>query len=440
MSHKIFVLDTNVLLSDPQAISRFEDNDIIIPLVVIEELDKFKKDMNQIGLAARSFSRLIESLRTKGSLIEGVETPQGGILRIVMAQKITMPSDLGDRVNDNIILMVAKKISDDNPDRTVILVSKDINVRIKADALGVMAETYKNETVNYTKLHKGWNELKVKGVLIDELFLTKKLPFDEVQDPAFQSWLPNQFYRLVDEDNERHQAVVKADPFLKALVPQNQYRDVWGISARNLGQKMALDLLMDDRIKLVSLIGMAGTGKTLLAIAVGLQKCLEEGAYTKMLVTRPIYPMGRDIGYLPGTVEEKLKPWMQPVFDNLDYLLAGYNSAKFGKMSEILGAGLIEVEALTYIRGRSIPDQYIIVDEAQNLTPHEIKTIVSRVGENTKIVLTGDPFQIDNPYMNESSNGLSFIADRFKELPLAGHIILEKGERSQLANAAAKLL
>ncbi|HSA34389.1 MAG TPA: PhoH family protein, partial [bacterium] len=194
------------------------------------------------------------------------------------------------------------------------------------------------------------------------------------------------------------------------------------------------------RVKLVSLMGIAGTGKTLLAIAAGLVKCLDEGVYTRMLVTRPIYPMGRDIGYLPGTINEKLKPWMQPVFDNLEYLLAGYDSANLGKMHDLMSSGVIEVEALTYIRGRSIPEQFIIVDEAQNLTPHEVKTIVSRAGENTKIVLTGDPFQIDNPYMNESNNGLSYIVDKFKEFQLAGHIILEKGERSALANAAAELL
>lgn len=441
MTKKIFVLDTNVILSDPKAIFNFDEHDIVIPIIVIEELDKFKKDMNQIGLSARAFARHIESLRKKGKLVEGVEIEGGGTIRIDITEKVDLPGpDLNSGYADNIILASAYKITKDNPDREVTLVSKDINLRIKADVLGIKADTYRNDTVNFTKLPRGYDSIKVEGSLIDSIFEKKSLPLEELTGTPFENAHSNKFFMLTDEANEQHQAVVRIDPFENKLIPLKQFKDVWGLRARNFAQKLALDLLMDDRIKLVSLMGTAGTGKTLLAIACGLQKCLDEGKYTKMLVARPIYPMGRDIGFLPGTIEEKLKPWMQPVFDNLEYLLAGYDSSNFGKMNDLLNNGVIEVEALTYIRGRSIPEQFIIVDEAQNLTPHEVKTIVSRVGENTKIVLTGDPFQIDNPYMNESNNGLSYIVDRFKNLPLAGHITLEKGERSALANAAAELL
>jgi len=313
-------------------------------------------------------------------------------------------------------------------------------MRIKADALGIESETYKTESVNFTKLPKGFVEQNVPGDIIDKVFQTKKVDMEDEVLAPLENMEPNFFHFLKDETNEQHQAIVKIDPFEKAVVPLKQYRDVWGVRARNIGQKMALDLLMDDRVKLVSLVGIAGTGKTLLAIAAGLEKCLNEGVYTRMLVARPIYPMGKDIGFLPGTISEKLKPWMQPVFDNLEYLFDAYDSPNYSSLNDLFQSGIVEVEALTYIRGRSIPEQFIIVDEAQNLTPHEMKTIVSRAGENTKIVLTGDPFQIDNPYMNESNNGLTYIVDRFRDLEMAGHIILEKGERSALANAAAKLL
>ncbi|MGI6394049.1 MAG: PhoH family protein [bacterium] len=442
MTRKIFVLDTNVILSDPKAIFNFAEHDIVVPMVVIEELDKFKKDMNQIGLAARAFARHVESLRKQGQLVEGVKLESGGTIRIDTTADVELP---GPKFNssyaDNIILAAAYKITKENPGREVTLVSKDVNLRIKADVLGIKADTYRNETVNFNQLPRGYESLTVEGELIDRVFgPEKKIPLSELAGTPFEHEKSNKFFMLTDEANEQHQGVVRIDPFENALVPLKQFKGVWGLRARNFAQKLALDILMDDRIKLVSLMGTAGTGKTLLAIACGLQKCLDEGKYTKMLVARPIYPMGRDIGFLPGTIEEKLKPWMQPVFDNLEYLLAGYDSSSFGKMNDLLNSGVIEIEALTYIRGRSIPEQFIIVDEAQNLTPHEVKTIVSRVGENTKIVLTGDPFQIDNPYMNESSNGLSYIVDRFQNLPLAAHIILEKGERSALANAAAELL
>lgn len=441
MTKKIFVLDTNVILSDPKAIFNFDEHDIVIPIVVIEELDKFKKDMNQIGLSARAFARHIESLRKKGKLVEGVALENGGSIRIDLTADVDLPGPkLNNTYADNVILAAAYQITKNNPGREVTLVSKDVNLRIKADVLGINADTYRNDTVNFTQLPKGYENLTVEGSLIDRMFENKFLPIEELAGTPFEAVHSNKFFMLTDEANDQHQAVVRMDPFDNRLIPLKQFKDVWGLRARNFGQKLALDLLMDDRIKLVSLMGTAGTGKTLLALACGLQKCLDEGKYTKMLVARPIYPMGRDIGFLPGTIEEKLKPWMQPVFDNLEYLLAGYDSSSFGKMNDLLSNGVIEVEALTYIRGRSIPEQFIIVDEAQNLTPHEVKTIVSRVGENTKIVLTGDPFQIDNPYMNESNNGLSYIVDRFKDLPLAGHITLEKGERSALANAAAELL
>lgn len=442
MEKKIFILDTNVIISDPKAIFNFDEHDIVIPIVVIEELDKFKKDMNQVGLAARSFARNIESLRKRGKLVDGVDLDSGGTIKInITPENVDLPGPkLNGSYADNVILACAYKITQENPERDVTLVSKDVNLRIKADVLGIKADTYRNEVVNFSELPKGYENIVVDGEFIDRIFETRKIQLEELQGTPFEGAHSNKFFMLTDKANEQHQAVVRIDPFENTLVPLKQFKDVWGLRARNFAQKLAIDLLMDDRVKLVSLIGAAGTGKTLLAIATGLQKCLDEGKYTRMLVARPIYPMGRDIGFLPGTIEEKLKPWMQPVFDNLEYLLAGYDSSSFGKMNDLMNSGIIEVEALTYIRGRSIPEQFIIVDEAQNLTPHEIKTIVSRAGENTKIVLTGDPYQIDNPYMNESNNGLSYIIDRFKDLSIAGSVTLEKGERSALANAAAELL
>ncbi len=440
MSKKIFILDTNVILSDPKAIFKFEDNDIVLPLVVIEEVDKFKKEMNQIGLAARNFGRYIDSLRRRGSLMKGVELQEGGTLRIELNVPENLPKYLTHSYADNLILAVALELSQKTKDREVVLVSKDINVRIKADAMGIKADTFRSETVNYAKLPKGFEDAEVDGKIIDEIFNNKQMPLKDFEEQTKLETFPNKFFNLTDVASDQHRGVVRVDPFNQTVVPMKFFKNVWGLNARNLGQKMALDLLLDDRIKLVSLVGIAGTGKTLLSIASGLQKTLDGGVYSKMLVARPIYPMGKDIGYLPGSVQEKLKPWMQPVFDNLEYLLDGYQSENFGRMSDLMHSGMLEVEALTYIRGRSIPDQFIIVDEAQNLTPHEIKTIVSRVGENTKIILTGDPFQIDNPYMNESNNGLSYIVDKFQSVGLAGHIILEKGERSALANIAAEML
>ncbi len=441
MTKKIFVLDTNVLLSDPKALFSFQDNDIVIPIVVIEELDRFKKDMTRIGFAARAFSRYIDSIRERGDLIKGVQLKEGGTLRIELTTEVDLPGmDFKGSVTDNIILSAALRVMKDNPTTQVVLVSKDINMRIKGDALGIKAETYTTESINYTKLPRGFRNFTVEGALIDRLHTEKAVPFDELPEQIAAELYPNEFIMLQDEHNEQHQAVGRIDPFRSAMVPLSLYRSVWGIKARNFAQKLSLDLLMDDRVNLVSLMGIAGTGKTLLAIAAGLQKCFEEGKYSRMLVARPIYPMGKDIGYLPGTIQEKLKPWMQPIFDNLEYLIAGTQSATYTRVGDLLHSGMLDVEPLTYIRGRSIPEQFIIVDEAQNLTPHEMKTIVSRAGENTKIVLTGDPFQIDNPYMNESNNGLSYIVDRFRDLNLAGHMILEKGERSPLANAAAEYL
>jgi len=439
--NKIYVLDTNVILTDPKSIFSFEDNEVIIPLVVIEEIDHFKKKMDPTGFAARKFSRIIDDLRSRGDLITGVETREGGTIRIVSPKKDDSV-ELDLTINDNIIIFTALSVR--NADKKVILVSRDINVRIKADFLKLQAETYTTDSVNLTSLPKGYEEVSVAGSLIDDLFINKSLPKDALLNVEI---FPNAYYHLKNEDGGNQQAIVRYDPFLEKFTPLKTNKNISSISPRNAAQKIALELILDDRVKLVSLLGKAGTGKTLLAIAAGLQMVAEDGKYSKMSVSKPVIPMGKDIGYLPGSMEEKMRPWIQPIMDNLEVVLYGhgfnYTHSKLGKMNSVedfVESGLIEVEALTYIRGRSIPNQFIIVDEVQNLSSAEIKTILTRVGEGTKIILTGDPYQVDNVYLDENSNALVYIMEKFKDQPIAGHIILEKGERSELAEIASNIL
>jgi PhoH-like ATPase len=435
---KNFILDTNVLLHDPRAIFHFEDNNVVIPIYVIEEIDQFKRDLSELGRNARQVARYLDGFRQEGRIGEGVKLPAGGVVRVRFTER-ELPKALANGAGvDNRILATALDIKESEPQVPAIFVTKDTNLRIRADALGLTAEDYDAEKVEISDIYTGMRELPVSAADVDAFYQTGELAHDGA------SFAPNEFALLKDRENPQHTALGKYRADRGKVVPLIRFsRDgVWGIRPRNKEQNFALDLLLNDEIKLVTLVGKAGTGKTMLAIAAGLHKTMEESVYQKLLVSRPIFPLGRDIGYLPGDVEEKLNPWMQPIFDNVEFLMNLSRADKKAGRSyrELIDLGIVAIEPLTYIRGRSIPNQFIIVDEAQNLTPHEVKTILTRVGDNTKIVLTGDPYQIDNPYVDSTNNGLIHVVNRFKTEKLAGHITLTKGERSALAELAANLL
>ena len=437
MSNKFFVLDTNVLLHNSDAITCFADNTVVLPMTVIEELDKFKKNNDELGRNARGVIRSLDRLRGQGSLGKGVPTSDGGVVWITMEKEEDCGTCIDLDIPDNRIIATAYRLFREG--KRVIFVSKDINARLKADAMGIEVQDFEKEKADFDQLYTGWRSLTVEGAVIDRLQRDKEL---EVEGESFQ---PNEFILLKDGGNERRTKVGRAmtENRLKALNPA--YDSAYNLRPRSLEQRAALELLMDPDIPLVSLIGQAGTGKTLLALAAGMANTLKSGRYEKLLVSRPVIPLGRDIGYLPGTKDEKMKLWMQPIFDNLSYLMGLTNGGKQDAATEqsikrLLREERIELEALTYIRGRSISRQYVIIDEAQNLTPHEVKTIISRAGEGTKMVLTGDPEQIDNPYLDAGSNGLSYTVERLKGHEVCGHITLTRSERSHLASLAAEYL
>ncbi|WP_411876528.1 PhoH family protein [Vulcanococcus limneticus] len=472
---KTYVLDTNVLLHDPQALTRFQDNAIVIPIEVVEEIDRFKRDPAEKGRNARQVSRLLDALREKGNLADGVpiDAGSGGTLQVVFCRRETLdqlPPELKGGNGDNNILAVALEqlrqgvIGGDK--QPVVLVTKDTNLRIKADAVGLTAQDYTTDKVTIADLYPGVCDLPVSAQQMEAIKGDGGLPLAEIQaalEATGLSLQANEGVTLVDELQPGHTLLARYDARRGSLFPlQRVQRARLGrISARNREQTFALDLLLDPAIQLLTLVGKAGTGKTLLALAAGLHQVADEHLYDRLLVTRPVISLGKEIGFLPGTLEEKMGPWMQPIVDNLDFLL-GRSSEEEGRGSgrsasgsagrpaghrqprsnwtDLKGMGLLEVEAISYIRGRSIPRQYMVVDEAQNLTPHEVKTIVTRVGEGTKIVLTGDPYQIDNPYVDAESNGLTWLVERFKGQSLAGHVTLVRGERSELAELAANLL
>ena len=437
---KVFILDTNVVLHDPQAIFKFKDNIVVIPMTVIEELDNFKKDQDENGRNSRQFSRYIDELREKGELSKGVSLTNGGTLKVNTRTDLSN-SILKDALNkaDNIILASVCDENKNNKNCDVIFITKDINLRIKSDILGMRSEDYRNIDVQSNDMYSGMLVVEVLGDVVDRFFKVGELYLDEV---GVEKLYPNQYILVKDMANRSHRAIGRYNGKLKKIVPLiKPDHSIFGINAKNLEQSIAFDLLLNDDIKLVSLVGMAGTGKTLLCVAAGLLKTLEDQIYTKMLVSRPIYPLGKDLGFLPGSIEEKLNPWMKPILDNLEFLMSEHHASS-GKASikDLLEQEIISVEPLTYIRGRSIPNQIMIIDEAQNLTPHEIKTIITRAGEGTKIILTGDVCQIDNPWVDSTSNGLTHVIERFKNDPIAGHITLIKGERSTLATLASELL
>lgn len=434
---KQYVLDTNVLLHDPRAIFAFEENDVVIPIYCIEEVDGFKREQSEIGRNARQFSKYLDGLREDGRLSDGVKLDSGGTLRVAFSER-RLPGEFSPaREMDGKILACALDAKEKAPKMRTVFVTMDTNLRIRADAYSVETESYEHDRVEVTDLYSGASELEVDGPDIDKFY---QQGFLELQDPYYS---PNEFIHLRNAGNPSHSAMGKVNLELQRVVPINKPKDgVWGIRSRNKEQAFALDLLLNDDVKLITLVGKAGTGKTLLALAAGLQKTTEEGIYTRLLVSRPVFPLGRDLGYLPGTVEEKLNPWMQPIFDNVEFLMGlSHKDKKQGRSyQELIDMGVLQIEPLTYIRGRSIPQQYMIVDEAQNLTPHEIKTIITRAGQDTKIVFTGDPFQIDNPYVDATNNGLVHIVNRFRGEKIAGHVTLSRGERSPLAELASNLL
>lgn len=436
---KCYVLDTNVLLHDPRAIYKFEDNEVVIPIYVIEEIDNFKRDMTELGRNARTLTRLVDPLREQSaqSLQHGVTLETGTLLRVGVPEDV-LTSNNG-RSADHKILQLALNERDSHPDRPTILVTMDANLRIRSDALGLRAENYEGGRLRLDELYSGIEEILVASELVDQLGGKHPVAIGSVGVTLY----PNACVVLRDQAKEKHTAIGRFDAATDSIQPLRVTRDgAWGVRPRNVEQSFALDLLLCDQIPLVTLVGKAGTGKTLLALAAGLKKIAGEGAHSRLLVSRPVFPLGRDIGYLPGSIEDKLNPWMRPIFDNLEYIFTtGGGRADAGRSySELISAGIIQVEPLTYIRGRSLPNQFLIVDEAQNLTPHEVKTIITRCGTDTKIVLTGDPEQIDNPYVDAASNGLTFVAERFKGERIAAHITLTKGERSELAERATQLL
>jgi PhoH-like ATPase len=434
---KTFVLDTNVLLFDPTAFRKFGKNTVFIPLIVIEEIDRFKKDQNENGRSARNFSRFIDDLRAQGPLAEGVELEGGGTLIISVDLYVdtkNLPIDV--TINDNLILSSALSLKQKGED--VLLVTKDINLRLKADILGVPADDYGQVDVTLEELYSGQRVFEVSGERLKEYEANRFLALEEDEQTGV---FPNEYFILQEFHNPRRRLLGRYHFGKKGIVPLISLREgIWGIYPKNVEQQFALDALLNDEIALVSLVGKAGTGKTLLAIAAGLEKAIAQGKYSRLLVSRPIQPMGRDLGFLPGDVNEKLAPWMQPIFDNMDFLFNQNRKQTGTSYEELINQGMLHVEPLTYIRGRSIPGQYLIVDEAQNLSPHEVKTIVTRAGEGTKIVLTGDPQQIDSPYLDETNNGLAYVVDLLKTEDIIGHTTLRIGERSPLSEVASKLL
>ncbi len=429
---KNYVLDANILLHDPNCIFHFADNTVIIPVAVIGEIDRFKKEMTDRGHNARAVVRLLDALRGQNSLAAGVQLEGGGRLVVHCEPERVLTASNGHA--DLELLRVAQAIRQREPDVPVVIVTKDINLRIRADAAGLRAEDYESDHVALSDVYAAQAEHVVAAELLDELSANGSAPIVGL------ALHPNQ-YVLLRSAESRGTVLARADARAETLLALRQVdKGLWGIKPRNKEQYFAIDALLDDALPLVSLLGRAGTGKTLLAVAAGMHLTLRQKRYRGLLIGRPIFPLGRDLGYLPGDIEEKLDPWMKPIVDAVEFLLARGGTKHEPDAAALIKSGLIEIQPLTYIRGRSISNRFVIIDEAQNLTPLEVKTVITRIGHDAKIVLTGDPYQIDNPYVDANSNGLSYVAQRFQAQPVAAHVELTKGERSTLAELAANLL
>tara|TARA_B100000131_G_scaffold323190_1_gene380385 strand:- start:4496 stop:5833 length:1338 start_codon:yes stop_codon:yes gene_type:complete len=445
MAKKNYVLDTSVFLTDADSIFKFSNNDIFVPLKVLEEIDGHKKRQDSVGINARKIIRIFDDLRNKGSLQKGVRIAKGaGIVKVISYEalkNVIFPPDLDLRHPDHMIIATAVSLRQKSADsRKTVIVSRDINMRVIADSVGLLSEDYISESAvtSSEELYEGFTVFSVDDQIIDRFYADE--PIMIAKDEVQEQWMPNQYLLLVSNANDKKSALARFKDHFQPLqkVAHDKLPD-WRIAARNKEQAFAIDLLMDPTVKVVSLVGRAGSGKTLCAIAAGLQQTIGlrgENVYDRVIVSRPVQPLGKDIGYLPGTMEEKMLPWLMPIQDNLQFLLGGDKNA----LQMYMDKGKIEIEALTYIRGRSISNTFMIIDEAQNLTAHEIKTIITRVGEGTKIILTGDIEQIDNVYVNETTNGLAHAVEKFKLYPIAGHIMFKKGERSEVASLAAKVL
>ena len=438
MSKEIFVLDTNVLLTDSNCIFNLSDGDIAIPLKVLDEIDKHKKRQDSVGVHARSIIRKLDELREQGNLFDGVMLDQGSLF-VKGFDPFKLPDDLDVENPDNQIIATALSLKEENKKSKVTLISRDINMRVKCDALGIECADYSSDQVvdDIDVLYTGLTEHLVDDQTIDSIYKDEQVFLDEEEIKVE----PNQFVMLISNSNDKKTALVRFLSYERPLKKIDSYKKgIWGVRPKNKEQNFALDLLMNPDIPLVTIIGKAGSGKTLLALAAGLQQCFGETAndcnYSRVIVTKPVEPVGKDIGFLPGSMEEKMLPWLAPIQDNLKNLMGNDKITLDMYMDE----GKIEIEAMTFIRGRSIANAFIIIDEAQNMTKHEIKTVLTRVGEGTKIVLTGDIEQIDNVYLDETTNGLTYVIDRFKEQNSSGHITLVKGERSKIATLASKLL
>jgi PhoH-like ATPase len=442
MAKKNYVLDTSVYLTDADALFKFDNHDIFVPLKVLEEIDKHKKRQDSVGINARKIIRTFDEMRAKGSLMKGVRIGKGlGILRAVsyeVLRDVVFPSDLDLRIPDHMIIATAMAVREESTRKTCV-VSRDINMRVICDSIGLLSEDYTTERVVHSsdELYSGLAIHLVDDQVIDRFYDDEDIYIEE--DEVEEEWHPNQYVLMVSNANEKKTCLGRFYTHFQPVkkIIHSKIPD-WKISSRNKEQAFAIDLLMDPSVKVVSLVGRAGSGKTLCAIAAGLQQTigLRDNHYDRMIVSRPVQPLGKDIGFLPGTMEEKMLPWLMPIQDNLQFLVGGDKNT----LQMYMEKGKIEIEALTYIRGRSIANAFIIIDEAQNLTAHEIKTIMTRVGEGTKIVLTGDVEQIDNVYVNETSNGLAHAVEKFKEFPIAGHVTFTKGERSEVATLASKVL
>jgi PhoH-like ATPase len=433
-------LDTTVLLYDAQAMFRFNVNNVIIPITVLEDVDHFKKDISEIGRSARQTSRYLDEMRKQSSVATGVKLENGGTLFVKISSGATLrrlPDELRDRNRDNMILAIALDVKEHAGSIPTIFVSKDINLRIKADALGLDVEDYESEKVDIEELYSGSKEIRTDSHAIVQF---KERGILEIDDELY----PHQYITLVNKSDPTQFIYGRYDATKNAIVRiiSENREGGWRIRPKNREQIFAMDALLNDDIQLVTLVGKAGTGKTLLAVAASLYKTVDENVYSRILVSRPTLPMGKDIGFLPGTIEEKLTPWMYPIVDNVELIMRKDSRANrtIRGFKELVDMGILVIEPLTYIRGRSIHNQYLILDEAQNLTPHEMKTIITRVGEGTKIVVTGDPYQIDNPYIDSSSNGLTYVVERFKAQSISAHVTFTKGERSKLSELAANLL